>query len=225
MLLCDLFCSAGVIADGYADAGFDIIGVDIEPQPNYPYKFIQTDAMDFLATNWKRFDAFHASPICQRHTRLKRTKTWDNEKYLDFIAPIRNMLNATGKPWIMENVKDSPLQNPIELCGWQFGLKTYRHRLFESNIELKTIPHIKHPEPCPPAGRGASPIYGFIVVGGNGGAKYLPEGWKHLDYLHYAMGAKHRVTRTEISQGVPPAMGYFLGKQLFEYARNHDRPA
>lgn len=140
----DLFCKAGGAAKGYADAGFEVVGVDIVPQPNYPYKFIQMDAIEFLKTvDLSEFDAIHASPPCQKHTKAQSlAKGRNNGKYrehFDFIPQTREILQKIGKPYIIENVEGAPLINPISLYGSQFkNLYTQRRRLFESNIPLKT---------------------------------------------------------------------------------------
>ena len=135
--------SRGGASAGYAKAGFEVVGVDIEPQPNYPYTFIQADAIEFLKTaDLSEFDAIHASPPCQKHSRAKYLSLARNGgKYgdhKDFIAETRKLLQKSKKPYIIENVVGAPLINPISLCGTQFkNIYTQRKRIFESNVNLK----------------------------------------------------------------------------------------
>ena len=138
----DLFCKAGGAAKGYYDAGFDVVGVDIVPQPNYPYDFICMDAIEFLKTqDLSKFDAIHASPPCQAHSKCRQlSEARNNGKYgehKDFIAVTRELLDKIGKPYIIENVDGAPLINPIALYGSQFNnLYTQRKRLFESRLSV-----------------------------------------------------------------------------------------
>ncbi len=126
--LLDLFCGAGGAAMGYHRAGFEVVGVDIKPQPHYPFEFHQADALTFPLEG---YDAYHASPPCQRYSNL--TPISHKEKHPDFIYAIRERLLATNKPYVIENVigAKNKLLNPIMLCGSMFGLRTQRHRLLE----------------------------------------------------------------------------------------------
>ena len=118
--LLDLFCCAGGAGMGYARAGFEVVGVDVRPQPRYPFEFIQADVMG-LDPKWiASFDAIHASPPCQAHTAMK---SMHNAKaHDDLIEPTLAILKASGLPWIMENVVGAPLRDPVLLCGTMFGL-------------------------------------------------------------------------------------------------------
>lgn len=133
--LLDLFCGAGGAAMGYYRAGFDVVGVDIKPQPHYPFEFIQVDAIDMLRRmlygaflsndgNWYFIDDFaaiHASPPCQKFSTM--TKRWKREnEHPDLIDLTRQLLIKTGLPYVIENVVGAPLANPIMLCGSMFGL-------------------------------------------------------------------------------------------------------
>jgi DNA (cytosine-5)-methyltransferase 1 len=140
MRLLDLFCGAGGAAEGYRRAGFEVVGVDINPQPHYPFEFIQGDALRMLELCGgmqldKGFDAIHASPPCQAFTAYQRTGV-PSIDHPDLIEIVRWLLRNTGVPWVIENVTGAPLQNPIQLCGTGFGLKVQRHRLFETNFPL-----------------------------------------------------------------------------------------
>lgn len=130
---------------GYHRAGFDVVGVDIEPQPRYPFTFIRADALVFLRDErWAEFDAIHASPPCQAYSDLQKQ---NKREYPDLIAQTRELLQATGMPYVIENVEGAPLVDPITLCGTMFPeLRVYRHRNFESNIPLSTPEHPVHAE-------------------------------------------------------------------------------
>jgi len=134
--LLDLFCGGGGASMGYYLAGFDVTGLDIKPQPKYPFKFYLADALTFLIDG---FDAYHASPPCQKWstaTNIAGTK----HLHKDLIQPIRERLKATGKPYIIENIRGAPLVNPFYLCGTMFGLKLKRHRYFECSFDIYFAP-------------------------------------------------------------------------------------
>jgi DNA (cytosine-5)-methyltransferase 1 len=176
--LLDLFCKAGGCSTGYAKAGFEVVGVDINPQPNYPYKFIQADALEILKdTDFiSQFDVITASPPCQAHTKARGlSEARNNGKYgdhLDLIPQTRELLKATGKPYIIENVAGSTLINPIRLFGSQFGLYTQRERWFESNIPLQESEVPRRKMKTPSAGNGIGED-GSISICGNGGVRGL----------------------------------------------------
>lgn len=208
--LLDAFCGAGGAGWGYHLAGFDVTGIDINPQKHYPLKFIQGDALDFISSHGKEFDVIHSSPPCQFYSRTKFLPSAKNN-HPDLIGATRNALIATGKPYVIENVKDSPLINPITLCGSMFGLGVLRHRLFE------TAPEIWFP-PCPCAHGKVMPIfwgdqlkakqsgktYNFITVSGR---SFLASKAK------IAMGINW-MTAKELAQAIPPAYTEWLGKQI-----------
>lgn len=209
--LLDLFCKAGGAAVGYHRAGFDVVGVDIEPQPHYPYKFIQADA---LTCDLAGYDFYHASPVCKKFSRVQALGLARNGGYRehpDQIAPIRDRLRATGKPFVIENVVGAPLIDPVMLCGSMFGLKVYRHRLFESNVPLRQPDHHAHDDKTPSAGGGVSPK-GFISVCGTGWVRGMtaPE---ILAYWSMAMGIDW-MNRAELAQAIPPAFTEWIGRQL-----------
>ena len=115
--LADLCCGAGGAGMGYHRAGFKVTGFDIEPQPNYPFEFAQTDALE---VDLSEFDVIHVSPPCQKWSWAARR--WTDRKRTDLITPIRDKLIKSGKPYVIENVTGAPLKNPIMLCGRMFGL-------------------------------------------------------------------------------------------------------
>jgi DNA (cytosine-5)-methyltransferase 1 len=136
--LLDLFCCAGGASMGYHRAGFDVVGVDLKPQPRYPFEFIQADALTFPLGD---YDAIHASPPCQDYSKNMRHLA---DGYPRLIDPIRERFRTTGKPWVIENVDGAPLPHQsdlfgshgVELCGSMFGLRIFRHRLFETSFPI-----------------------------------------------------------------------------------------
>ena len=128
--LFDCFSGAGGKAMGYHRAGFEVVGVDIAMQKNYPFEFHQADALEYLQEHGHEFDAIHASPPCQAYSV---TYSLPNVgEYPELIEPIRELLISSGKPYVIENVPGAPLINPVELCGSMFGLNVIRHRRFET---------------------------------------------------------------------------------------------
>jgi DNA (cytosine-5)-methyltransferase 1 len=149
MRLLDLFCGAGGAAVGYHRAGFDqIVGVDIEPQPRYPFEFVQEDAFSFLNSHGREFDLIHASPPCQAYSALRTM--WNDREHPDFIGPLRATLLSAARPYIIENVIGAPLISPVMLCGTMFNLgiadaELWRHRLFEIHpLRLLLTPTCQH---------------------------------------------------------------------------------
>jgi DNA (cytosine-5)-methyltransferase 1 len=135
--LLDLFCGAGGAGMGYHRAGFEVTGVDNRPQPRYPFTFIQADAMTFPLDG---FDAIHASPPCQAFTAYRRRGAGVGDSSPDLIGPIRARLEASGKPWVIENVEGSPVRPDVHLCGSSFGLDVRRHRWFETSVPMLSPP-------------------------------------------------------------------------------------
>lgn len=130
----DLCCGAGGAGLGYYGSGFDVVGVDIVPQPRYPFEFVEADVMD--EDIWElaeEFDAIHTSPPCQSYSKNVKHLSKPKPK---LIARLRHILVDLGKPYVIENVPGAPLQCPVELCGHHFGLRVKRHRLFECNFPV-----------------------------------------------------------------------------------------
>lgn len=220
-VLLDLFCGAGGCATGYHRAGFDVVGVDVKPQPRYPFPFLQQEAlwiMDVLQGKgsifpndgkryWlKDFAAIHASPPCQAYSRSRNNGQHKPSPML--IPETRRLLEKTSVPWIIENVEGAPLRFAVVVCGASFGLGVdgfdlSRHRLFESNHML-LVPPCEHR-------RGRT-----IGVYGNG-----TNSWHRKKFgrnmsdrdKKKAMGIDW-MTRAELTQAIPPAYCEYLGKQL-----------
>lgn len=193
---------------GYHRAGFEVVGVDILPRPNYPFEFVQGDAMEFLKTNGHKFDVIHASPPCQAYTTLKGLT---EKEYPKLIPELRSILKNIGKPWIIENVVGSELIAPIQLCGSSFGLGVRRHRLFEMSHQPALVPmcaHYNQPEPIDVTGTG-----GFCKkprTAPGGGLSRKP---KNIKEARDAMGIDW-LGRRELSQAIPPAFTEWIGHQM-----------
>jgi DNA (cytosine-5)-methyltransferase 1 len=199
--LLDLFCGAGGAARGYAEAGFDVVGVDLVPQPRYPYQFIQADALTYLETaDLSQFSIIHASPPCQAYSVCNAI--WKHA-YPDLFATIRKLLQATGKPYVLENVPGAPIEQGILLCGSMFGLGVLRHRWFESSILLFS------PGPCQHQGTVKDGTYSTIA--GHQASRdnwTLPQGSRamQIDWM----------TAKELTQAIPPAYTRWVGRQLLQ---------
>ncbi|MFT9665740.1 DNA cytosine methyltransferase [Streptomyces rhizosphaericola] len=150
----DLFCCQGGASMGYHRAGFDVTGIDLAPQPRYPFRFIQADAIDYVREHGAEFDFIHASPPCQRYSRAQKIQ---HREHPDLIAPTRAALEATGRPWVIENVEEAhrELRTQVTLCAAAFGMRTYRHRLFETGGTFAFTPphHPAHWAPLTKMGR------------------------------------------------------------------------
>lgn len=140
--LLDLFCGAGGAAMGYHRAGFDVVGIDLVPQPSYPFKFVRADALAILSDKWEAltFDAIHASPPCQAFTVYRNNRAHVRSNHPNHIPRVRELLQDLDLPYVIENVPGAPLIDPIRLCGTSFGIPVRRHRLFESNVPLLAVP-------------------------------------------------------------------------------------
>jgi len=215
--LLDLFCGAGGAAMGYHRAGFEVLGVDIKPQPRYPFEFHQADAMEFPLDG---FDVIHASPPCQGYSRLRHLPWLKGREYPMLIDPIRERLRAAGVPWAIENVEDAPLlrhHGGVIICPAAIGAGDYwRHRKFESNMALLA-------PPCPGkrAHRVIAPGHASLAKrGGVQDGRY----WSRLDGAERvpAQGSVEAaasmgidwMTREELAQAIPPAYTEFIGEQL-----------
>ena len=217
MKLLDLFCGAGGAAVGYYRAGFtEIVGVDNRPQKHYPFTFVLADALEYVAEHGQEFDAIHASPPCQGWVRgLAAINKMIGRKHTDYpllIEPTRHALEATGKPYIIENIATAPLRKDVLLCGQAFGLRVFRHRRFESNILLLGPKHERH------NGHTSSDMLGAYHTFEN--AQYLSVVGHLFRFKDgcIAMGIDW-MNHDELTQAIPPAYTEFVGKQLLAVLR------
>lgn len=218
--LLDLFCGAGGAAAGYAAAGFDVVGVDLKPQPNYPFRFVQGDALEVAAAIGSGFDAIHASPPCQAHVRgLGKVNTAQGRAYdhIDLIPQTWGLLEQLGLPWVIENVMGADLPGAIVLCGSQFGLPVRRHRKFLSSHLLLARPcrHDLEGEPRFWTGyrpNGKRAMSRVVQVYGNGGDTHLWGPAMGIDWM----------TAKELAQAIPPAYTEFIGRQLLAAVSSED---
>jgi len=227
----DLFCCAGGASMGLHQAGFEVVGVDVRPQPRYPFEFHQTDALTFPLDG---FDFIWASPPCQAHTAMK---TMHNAKqHEDLIPATRDRLQASGIPYVIENVVGAPLVNPFMLCGTMFGLGVedadlQRHRIFEASFFVGLLPKCNH------GARATIGVYGghvrnrkrTIGIYGEGARdsrrkfdKGVPD--FTAEQGRQAMGIDW-MTLAELSQAIPPAYGKFIGHAAISHIHSSRRAA
>ena len=219
---------------GYHRAGFDVFGVDIDPQPNYPFPFHQGDALEAMrrlrggesvvftsgdvarALTLSEVDAFAASPPCQAHSTLTKgnVSRGIGLDHVDLIGKTRIELQAAGKPWVLENVQSAPIREDVKLCGLMFGLRVFRHRIFEAGGGFSpTAPdHPSHKGHRVAGWRHGVKYEGdMVAVYGDGGGKGSVADWQE------AMGIYHTSSKSELSEAIPPAYTEHIGKQLIEH--------
>lgn len=206
MRLLDLFCGAGGAAWGYHLAGFDeIVGVDIDPQPHYPFHFIRGDALDELVE--MDYDLIHASPPCQFATVYGNNKKRVKDDHPNLIPATRRLLQESGIPYVIENVPGARehLIAPVQLCGTSFPpLEVRRHRLFEASFAIPEVP-------CD---------HGRLTERKYPGSSNRPNGrtvcnigeWRvSLEDQQEAIGIDW-MTVPELSQAIPPAYTKHIGE-------------
>jgi DNA (cytosine-5)-methyltransferase 1 len=209
-VLIDVCSKAGGAAMGYRRAGFEVICLDIEPQPNCPFEFVQADITTFDLGALVRDTgavALHGSPPCQLFCAYRRRGSGVGDSYLNLIPDVREMFEVTGLPWIIENVPGAraELKDPVQLCGSSFGLDVRRHRLFESNIGLTTPPcdHAWQTPRFTPASNRTN-LRSTVEIG----VYRIP-----LAVQRAAMGIDW-MTLGELSEAIPPAYTEHLGRQV-----------
>lgn len=219
--LLDTFCKAGGCTKGYQQAGFYVVGIDIDPQPNYiGDDFIQMDAIDALkilandnclvgqsGQRYHQYDfaAIHASPPCQAYTKSATQWRKSGVEYVDLVDTVRRMLVSTKKPYIIENVPGSPLINPTLLNGAFFGLLVARKRLFETSFPL---PFVLLPPDPKPVKMGRPVKDGDVIqpVGNFSGVEYAR---KQMDI--------EWMNQSELAQAIPPAYTKWIGLHLIDF--------
>lgn len=195
----DLFCCEGGAGTGLHRAGFDVVGVDINPQPRYPFAFHRADAVTFPLEG---FDFIWASPPCQKFCALNTRE--DLSHYPDLIEPIRARLIASGSPWVIENVPGAPVRRDLLLCGSMFGLRSYRHRHFECSFPIAQPQHPKHVVRVNRRGENRKQHWangGFMTITGDVGVYCGPE----------AMGIDW-MSGNGMSEAIPPAYAEYIGR-------------
>ncbi|MFF9003705.1 SAM-dependent methyltransferase [Streptomyces achromogenes] len=186
---------------GYYLAGFDVVGVDKDAQPRYPFPFVQGDAVEYIREHGHEFDLVVGSPPCQRYSNAQRIQ---GREHPDLIGPTRLAMEATGRPWIIENVEDAApeMRDPITLCGASFGLHTYRHRLFESSFPLAVPLHPRHLRPTVKMGRPLQEGDWYHAVGNFSNVPYVKRDMR-VEWM----------SRDGIRECIPPAYTEFIGRQ------------
>jgi len=218
--LLDLFCCEGGAGTGYARAGFEVVGVDLNPKfaKRYPYEFHAADAIQYVRDHGHKFDVIHASPPCQLYSITNASR---GHNYPDLIGPTREVLQESGKPWVIENVKGAPLHNPLVLRWPMFfepgsvfdddgtPLTMLRERWFESNVILTAPPELAVPD-------------GAQIAGSYGGARRDKWEAKHIRKGGYVPSkeAQQRLLGVDwmtihgMYQSIPPVYSEWVGKQL-----------
>ncbi len=196
---------------GYARAGFQVVGVDVAPQPNYPFSFVQADVLGLDMQYLREFDALHASPPCQSYSDLAK-RNGNGHEWPRLIEPVREMLLRSGLPYVIENVEGAPLLNPIMLCGTMFPqLRVLRHRLFEATFLMAAPSHGKHPKVHTFDKRKShfgktNEWKDYVQVTGGGNCSVAA--------ARLAMGIDW-MSKGELNEAIPPAYTQFVGQQLF----------
>ena len=199
----DLFCGAGGTSKGLVDAGFDVTGIDIKDQPEYPFKFIKMDATKVTLDFLKEFDFIWSSPPCQLFSIARNLGNAQGNKCSasNLIPETRKLLELSGKPFVIENVPKSPLRKDLMLCGSMFGLKVRRHRIFEMNFKCDQ-PKCNHKKQGRPV--GVYHVMNDNIPNGGRTAKNLKEGQD-------AMGINW-MSWSFLKEAIPPAYSYYIAK-------------
>lgn len=186
---------------GYYQSGItDITGIDINLQKRYPFRFILGDALRYLENHGNEYDVIHSSPPCQAYSHTHKINDNPHPKY---INQVRELLLSLKKPFIIENVEGSELINPLLLCGTMFGLRTYRHRLFETSFSIEQLSHPEHLFRQAKMGRKPKDDEYIQVIGHFSGVSFAKQ----------AMGIDWMV-RNELAQAIPPSYTKYIGEHV-----------
>jgi DNA (cytosine-5)-methyltransferase 1 len=223
--LLDLCCKAGGCSVGYDRAAkelgidIDIVGVDIEEQPNYPFKFIKGDAAEFLKNNYNDFTHLHASPPCQLYSKQSANERYKGKQYSNFLDIIKPLMYGTALPGVIENVMDAPIRGDICLRGDMFGLKTLRKRKFELINWFMMQPGLQYIKPGSVVHRGE-----YITCTGNGNNGSMNKQKKFTPFIHkkntvaetwsFAMKIDW-MTTDEMREAIPPSYTHLIGLEFF----------
>lgn len=213
--LLDLYAGAGGAGEGYTRAGFNVVAVDNEPQPNNPHEFHQADAIEFLEKHGKDFHIIHASPPCQKFSCSTAPFRKAGKQYPDLIQATRKALKKLGHPFIIENVPPAPIRRDIWLVGYMFGLKVIRKRHFE-------LDGVWLMQPLPPQKIGKVKDGDFVCVFGKGSytkstGDKKPKFAKDtiLATWQYAMGIDWMKKHHELANAIPPAYTQYIGENIY----------
>ena len=215
----DGYCGVGGASKGYHDAGLEVVGVDIEPQPDYPFTFIQGDAEEFIREHGDEFDAIHISPPCQFYSGLHRGTNAMGGRYGSMthsgqIGKMRELSTRKSPLVIIENVEQAPLRPDLLLCGEMFGLAVLRHRIFETHGFRPRRPyHPRHRGNVKGWRHGTKVDGPYYAVYGKGGGKGTVAEWQQ------AMGIDWTDVRKSIAEAIPPAYTEYIGKALVNHLR------
>lgn len=223
--LLDLFCGAGGASMGYYRAGFEIAGVDIKPQPHYPFEFHQADALTY---SLEGYDAYHASPPCQGYSIMLNLPWLKGRQYPKLIPLVRALFVATDKPYVIENVSGARYCRRLPeglqggyLCGQMFQLPIFRHRYFETNFAWFQPGHPKH-EGHIKDGRKLGGRAREIIVRRTGQTYGFDRPECAVGHAAMAGVAARKalgtewMDRDEASQAIPPAYTEYIGKYLIQ---------
>lgn len=192
---------------GYYRAGFEVVGVDIKPQPHYPFEFHQADALTYPLEG---FDAYHASPPCQGYGITRHIHTCRVKDYPLLITDVRKLLLSTSKPLVIENVPGAPLQYSVMLCGLMFDLKVLRHRIFELNFYCMQPGHPYHRD-IEIGKDGFCCVVAHSAVKGNSNYQYPSRKAMWIEAMQIDW-----MTKYELTQAIPPAYTEYIGKYLMK---------
>ncbi|MDT0307019.1 DNA methylase [Streptomyces sp. DSM 44917] len=205
---------------GYWLAGFEVVGVDITPRPNYPFPFVEGDALDACREMSGDFHLVHASPPCQFSCALTKGTNRGQRTHTDLIPAMREVLDWYGVPYVIENVSGAALRKDITLCGEMFGLAVLRHRHFEIGFwPALPRPHRPHRGPVRGWRHGVYRDGPYIAAYGNGGGKGT------VAEMQQAMGIHWTSDHRELTEAIPPAYTAHIGREFIttgEWAAHYE---